>query len=471
MEDSRRTFLVTLLYATGAIVGWPFALALAIPFVFEELFILGADRVAPSARFSWTLARWKRLFGAGLAAALIFIPVVGIDTLAYGKLAIVPWNIIRYNIFGGSERGPDLYGTSPWNFYLLNLILNFNVLVPLSLLSLPALYITSIIDRKRLGFVKAGPDQSSPFVVLGIRLMPLYVWMGILTLQAHKEERFMFPAYPILCFNAAVALYLIRGWFEVVYVHFTNSPYKASRSSLFSNFTSSVVCGAALISLSRILALWNYYHAPLTVFYLLESTEIPRLLNSTGLLPLPPPNTPSDELPRIDLSPVKQFNLTLCLGKEWFRFPGHYLVPDGVRVDFVKSEFDGALPGHFVEGEGGGQFWWRDGTRRAPEGLNDLNREAPQFYVPIQTCDYLVDLDFPRHPSASSLEPRYALDSKTWERAACVPFLDASHSSLLTRTLWMPGEAWQSLNEYGDYCLLKNKERVSRKEKQVLKSR
>jgi alpha-1,2-mannosyltransferase len=35
----------------------------------------------------------------------------------------------------------------------------------------------------------------------------------------------------------------------------------------------------------------------------------------------------------------------------------------------------------------------------------------------------------------------------------------------------MPGEAWQSLNEYGDYCLLKNKERVRKKEHQVLKSR
>lgn len=69
-EDNRRTLLVTLLYATGAIVGWPFALALAIPFVFEELFIFGADRVAASA---WTIARWKRLIGAGLVASLIFV--------------------------------------------------------------------------------------------------------------------------------------------------------------------------------------------------------------------------------------------------------------------------------------------------------------------------------------------------------------------------------------------------------------
>jgi alpha-1,2-mannosyltransferase len=72
-ENGRRTLLVTLLYATGAIVGWPFALALAIPFVFEELFILGADRVAPSTRGTWAFGRWKRLFGAGLTASLIFV--------------------------------------------------------------------------------------------------------------------------------------------------------------------------------------------------------------------------------------------------------------------------------------------------------------------------------------------------------------------------------------------------------------
>lgn len=154
------------------------------------------------------------------------VPVIGIDSLAYGKFTVVPWNIIRYNIFGGPERGPDLYGTSPWNFYLLNLVLNFNVLVPLSLLSLPALVVTYVIDRKRLGFFTPSSEMSSPFTILAIRLSPLYLWVGILTSQAHKEERFMFPVYPLLCFNAAVTLYLMRGWQEVVFIKLTNSPYR-----------------------------------------------------------------------------------------------------------------------------------------------------------------------------------------------------------------------------------------------------
>ncbi|KAF7347560.1 Mannosyltransferase [Mycena venus] len=399
-QNNQRTLAATLLFATGAIVGWPFALALAIPFVLEELFVFSADRVAPEIRVSWMIKRWKRLFSAGLAAALIFIPVTAIDSIAYGKLAIVPWNIVKYNIFGGAERGPDLYGTSPWNFYLLNLVLNFNVLTFFALLSLPALGVTYFVDRKRLGLAKPAADQSSPFTILGLRLAPFYLWTGILTSQAHKEERFMFPAYPLLCFNAAVTLYLMRGWLENMFISVTKSPYRASQSTIFRTFTSSVVVASAVISVSRILALTFYYHSPMSVVFKFQVDELPRLLNDTGLLPVYPPGTPEEEIPRINLSPVKDFNLTLCVSKEWYRFPGHYLVPTGVRVDFVKSEFDGLLPGHFGEGETRNvswendiptATWWnqpaswygwsRPETRLVPAGLNDLNREQPSFYA------------------------------------------------------------------------------------------
>jgi alpha-1,2-mannosyltransferase len=163
------------------------------------------------------------------------VPVIAIDSVAYGEWSIVPWNIVRYNVFGGSERGPDLYGTAPWYFYILNLLLNFNILVPLAFISLPSLAVTYRIDRKRLGMSKPGPDQSSPFTLLALRLAPLYVWTAILTTQAHKEERFMFPAYPLICFNAAVALYLIRGWMEVAYISATKSSYRVYLCLLFTH--------------------------------------------------------------------------------------------------------------------------------------------------------------------------------------------------------------------------------------------
>jgi len=158
--------------------------------------------------------------------------VVGIDSLAYGKFEVVPWNLVKYNIFGGSERGPNLYGTAPLTFYPNNLVLNFNILFPLALLSLPALVISNFVDRRRLGYGIAGSNYSHPLTVLGLRLSPFYIWLAILTAQPHKEERFMFPVYPLLCFNAAMTTYLIRGWFEIGYITVTKSPYKVRLARL-----------------------------------------------------------------------------------------------------------------------------------------------------------------------------------------------------------------------------------------------
>jgi alpha-1,2-mannosyltransferase len=75
VKNKQRTLFVTMLFATGAIVGWPFALALSLPFVFEELFLISGDRVEPSVRSSWMISRWKGLFIAGLTSSLIFVGV------------------------------------------------------------------------------------------------------------------------------------------------------------------------------------------------------------------------------------------------------------------------------------------------------------------------------------------------------------------------------------------------------------
>ncbi|KAI0715109.1 glycosyltransferase family 22 protein [Earliella scabrosa] len=479
LSNTRRTLFATLAFASGAIVGWPFAAAVAVPFVIEELFVTGADKVTSESRASWLVSRWKRMLTSTAVAALLFVPVVALDTLFYGKLTVVPWNIVKYNVFPDAQRGPELYGTEPVHFYLSNLLLNFNVLVPFALFSLPALAITYFVDHRRLGDRYQYVNQSSPYVLLTLRLAPAYIWAAIMTAQKHKEERFMYPIYPLICFNAAVTVYLVRGWLETAFVAATKSPYKASQSSLFSQFTLSVVATTGVLSLSRIMAHWKYYHSPMSVTFALEATEVPRLLNTTGHIVLPPQFDPKidnkqhstdrdeDYMPRIDMSLIQDWGLRLCVGKEWYRFPGHFLVPDGVRVDWVKSEFDGMLPGHFAQTpQHGGLLERLKGTMVVPKALNDLNKEAREFYVDVQTCDYLLDLDFPAHPTEGAHEPRYVADEATWERVACQPFLDARHSSLLTRTLWMPGERWQTQNSYGEFCLLKHRANVGRKERE-----
>ena len=139
---------------------------------------------------------------------------------------------------------------------------------------------------------------------------------------------------------------------------------------------------------------WKYYHAPMSIFHALEADEIPRLLNATGHIFIPPPSPTQsrfdeeERIPRIDLALIKQLGLRMCVGKEWHRFPSHYLVPDGVRVDWIKSEFDGMLPGHFAETQAEWGLPARVlGTRVVPANLNDLNREAPELYV---RCDISV---------------------------------------------------------------------------------
>jgi alpha-1,2-mannosyltransferase len=52
-QNNCLTLASTYNFATGAIVGWPFALALALPFVFEELFIFDAGSVAVEAKIYW----------------------------------------------------------------------------------------------------------------------------------------------------------------------------------------------------------------------------------------------------------------------------------------------------------------------------------------------------------------------------------------------------------------------------------
>ena len=82
----------------------------------------------------------------------------------------------------------------------------------------------------------------------------------------------------------------------------------------------------------------------------------------------------------------------------------------------------------------------------------------------VSECDYLLDLDFLQHPTSAPHEPRYVADEDTWDKVACRPFLDARHSSLLTRTLWMPGALWQTRNSFGEFCLLRHNANVAEKE-------
>ena len=152
-----------------------------------------------------------------------------VDSRAYQKLAIVPLNIFRYNVLSTSGGGPELYGTEPSSFYVLNGLLGFNIMFPLALLSLPAVALTTIVDPKRFGDLRDRVKaHTSPAVSLAIRLVPMYLWIAVISFQPHKEERFLFPAYGLILLNGCTTLYLARGWLEQAFLKVTKSPYRVS---------------------------------------------------------------------------------------------------------------------------------------------------------------------------------------------------------------------------------------------------
>lgn len=71
--NNSRTLLATAFFALGAIVGWPFSIAVAIPFVFEELFLYGKDKIKPEAQSAWFSSRVARLVQAGVLATLVIV--------------------------------------------------------------------------------------------------------------------------------------------------------------------------------------------------------------------------------------------------------------------------------------------------------------------------------------------------------------------------------------------------------------
>lgn len=245
--------------------------------------------------------------------------------------------------------GPDLFGTEPWYYYLFNGILNLNILYPLALLSLPALAITALVEPKRLAITQ--PEQTSSAILLAVRLSPFYLWFGLLTAQAHKEERFMFPAFPLICFQAAVTLSLARGWMQHFYVKTTKASFQAARTPIFSINTTLIVLLSTLLSMARILAVQQYFRAPMTALFHLQYADLPALAIQRYPERYPKLTLENylEAKEQLDLSPLAPLNLTLCYGGEWYRYPSSFLLPNEVRVDFVMSSFTAQSPRHFVE--------------------------------------------------------------------------------------------------------------------------
>lgn len=158
----------------------------------------------------------------------------------------------------------------------------------------------------------------------------------------------MYPAYPFLALNAALALHLILAYIG------TNK--SGTLMSLIPGRVKLLAVAAFMLlsvnaGLLRSVGMVTAYRAPLQVY---DALETPNLALEGDIL---------------------------CLGKEWYRFPSSFFLPQSMRAKFVRSEFSGLLPGEYPDGTSISKLL--AGTSAVPSGMNDRNEEDISKYVSV----------------------------------------------------------------------------------------
>lgn len=360
--------------AIGVILGWPFSILAFLPVTLYSLYI-----------------KFKQAFIAGAVTSVLLLAwSVVTDYNYYGRWTSSVLNLLIYNVAGGGES--HLYGTEGPLYYLKNGFNNFNVCFVLAMLFLAILPIAK---------KKYAPD-------LLIVISPLYIWLGFMSLQPHKEERFLYPIYPLICLAASAVIESFPDLFRNKYDSFDTSILVK-----IAKFLRPVVLSLILYaSHARTFSLIHGYSAPIEIYKILEHHD--------------------------DVGNGS----VLCVGSEWHRYPSSFFIPDFVgQVRWIDDGFGGLLPFQFNSTLGG--------TAAAPPYFNNKNMASEEQYLhDIDACTFLVELQLKR-PYLTR-----GSDLSTWEAIAALPYLDRELSPALYRSFFIP-YLWQEKNVFGMYKLLR----------------
>lgn len=389
--------------AIGLVWGWPVA---GVAFVPAALGVLAAPRLPRSIAVAvawavatlaplividlvlygkWTVSRVVCVWGGeGEKRKRMTPPVTFLPSCFHTHTHIQPHspqvsllNFILYNVAGGGDSA--LYGTEPWHYYPRNAFLNLGLCLPLAAALPVALALAGRSGRPRSTARLLAVTSAAP------------VWWAALTALPHKEERFLYPVHPLLTLAAGATVAAAPGVVRTV----TPRALRRAVAPLARATPVLLITAAALLGVSRTLALTVNYSAPLRVY--------------SGLPPSPPRAVPA----------------RVCLGAEWHRFPSSFLLPStDYAPSFVASGFGGLLPVPFNASAGG--------TAAAPPTLNDRNQRAPSHALPdAAECAFYVGIA-PPHGDAPSA-------GRAWRVAAEAPFVDATASSGgLLRAFYVP---------------------------------
>jgi alpha-1,2-mannosyltransferase len=536
------TALAALASAVGLLMGWPFAIVAIIPVGIHLLIF--ENKSLPT--FITT--------GAVVSTVLIIVGAL-IDHAAYGKWLIAPWNLIRYNVLGegGGGQGSNLYGIEPWYYFVQSLLLNFNVLALLAAVSPIALIaVTFWTPSTKISSTKSKSNDSLVESVVGdpvdvisgssrqltyliAMVSQLWLWFLVMSSRPHKEERFMFPVFPLIPLAAAVTIaaletILVEPFISNVFTRLSWPVTTVSTSRVQSYFSSSIFAVAFVFSVSRLLALIYGFSAPLHVWSVLGSSlqmHSPTVPNGTTLDAPPAPltafaqpwlgfshvvpgvtgrnYTPSVPFGSEPLPTFAKPGVLVCVGKEWYRFPSHFFLPEAsrsgstpfrhpdrryrsggpVELGFLRSNFTGQLPLPYLRRSGG--------TREIRTEFNDENKEGPRKnYKLLEHCDFVIDLQLPegrtsqpqyerhmrdlppirlgrntfadiargpcKHTRESEPPKRCKCDAGErkgfyFDSVYCEPFLDRETTPLLARAFYIPWYSDQRAS-YGAYHVL-----------------
>lgn len=360
--------------AAGVILGWPFSILAFLPVVFYSL-----------------ARRFKQAFLAGAATSVALLALsVCVDYQYYRRWTSSVLNLMLYNVVGGGES--HLYGIEGPLYYLRNAFNNFNFCFVLALLFLGILPIA----RK-----KYAPD-------LVVVVSSVYIWLVFMSLQPHKEERFLYPIYPLICVAASAVIESFPDLFRDKYNPNANFVMVTTAKVLRPLVLSLILCA----SHSRTFSLVNGYAAPIEVYKILGHHD--------------------------DAGPGS----VVCVGSEWHRYPSSFFIPNYVsEVRWLDDGFRGLLPLPFNSTLGG--------TSAAPPYFNNKNKASDQQYLQdVEACTFLVELQLNRpYPSRGS-------DLSKWEPIAALPYLDREFSPPLYRSFFIP-YLWQQRNVFGMYKLFR----------------
>jgi alpha-1,2-mannosyltransferase len=366
LKEQHLMFVVTAVTATLS-TGWPFGAVCLVP--------MGVHILVKE----FTAGRLLYFISMVVAVTVTVQTVVMmVDAQYYGRWVSPTWNIFAYNA-GGS--GDELYGIEPVSYYVKNLLLNLNFVAPLGLLALPIQLLST----------KYHKDWNCPTM-----LSCIFMWMAITVPRPHKEERFLFPIYPILCLGAVLTVDSALNAIGRMEAAVSRHKELAVRQRV--GLCVAVWLPIVVLSVCRSAALAKYYTAPVTIY--------------TALAFQPVPVAQQDQ---------EQKKLLACTCGEWYRFPGSFYLPDNVELGFLQSVgFTGQLPQAFS------QYGSLAQGQDVLQPFNDENRQEMERYVDMADCTWIIDLE------GGECTPENS------RILASAPFLDADKTSTLHRILYLP---------------------------------